>query len=56
VTRRAVNVSILHPDVPVLERAGRTRRDGWTAIESWDRWVDALEHAGYRGWVALEHR
>jgi hydroxypyruvate isomerase len=35
VTRRAVNVSILHPDLPVLERAGRARRDGYTAIESW---------------------
>jgi hydroxypyruvate isomerase len=35
VTGRAVNVSILHPDVPVLRRAERARRDGWTAIESW---------------------
>ena len=34
-TRPAVNVSILHPDVPVLRRAERARRDGWTAIESW---------------------
>ena len=31
----AVNVSIRYPDVPVLERADRARRDGYTAIESW---------------------
>jgi hydroxypyruvate isomerase len=31
----AVNTSILLPDVPVLDRAGRARRDGSTAIESW---------------------
>lgn len=33
--RRAANVSILYPDVPVLERAEQARRDGFTAIESW---------------------
>ena len=31
----AVNVSIRYPDVPLLERAGRARQDGFTAIESW---------------------
>jgi hydroxypyruvate isomerase len=35
VTTRAVNVSIRYPDVPVLERAERARREGYTAIESW---------------------
>jgi hydroxypyruvate isomerase len=35
VTTRAVNVSIRYPDVPVLQRAERARRDGFTAIESW---------------------
>lgn len=34
-TARAANVSILYPDVGVLERAGRARQDGFTAIESW---------------------
>ena len=34
-TARAVNVSIRYPDVPVLERPERARRDGYTAIESW---------------------
>lgn len=33
--RRAANVSILYPDVPVLGRAEQARRDGFTAIESW---------------------
>jgi hydroxypyruvate isomerase len=35
VSTLAVNVSIRYPDVPVLERADRARRDGYTAIESW---------------------
>jgi hydroxypyruvate isomerase len=35
VTAPAVNVSIRYPDVPVLRRAERARRDGYTAIESW---------------------
>ncbi|NMO94106.1 TIM barrel protein [Actinomycetospora sp. TBRC 11914] len=32
---RAANVSILYPDVPVLERPARARDDGFAAIESW---------------------
>ena len=32
---RAVNVSILYPQVPVPERAEQARRDGFVAIESW---------------------
>jgi hydroxypyruvate isomerase len=35
VTAPAVNVSIRYPDVPVMRRAERARRDGYTAIESW---------------------
>jgi hydroxypyruvate isomerase len=35
VTTPAVNVSIRYPDVPVMRRAERARRDGYTAIESW---------------------
>jgi hydroxypyruvate isomerase len=31
----AANVSILYPDLPVLERAGRARSDGFEAVESW---------------------
>ena len=34
-TGRALNVSIRYPDVPVLERPERARREGYTAIESW---------------------
>ncbi|MDT7744161.1 MAG: hydroxypyruvate isomerase [Actinomycetota bacterium] len=34
-TTPAVNVSIRYPDVPVLDRAERARREGYTAIESW---------------------
>ncbi len=34
-SRRAVNVSILHPDLPVLDRPARARRDGFDAIECW---------------------
>jgi hydroxypyruvate isomerase len=35
VTATAVNVSMLYPDVPLLERPARARDDGFTAIESW---------------------
>ncbi|HEY2195902.1 MAG TPA: TIM barrel protein [Actinomycetospora sp.] len=58
-TGRAANVSILYPDLGVLERPGRARGDGFTAIESWwpfatagpsdaevDAVVSAVEDAG----------
>jgi hydroxypyruvate isomerase len=34
-TAYAANVSILYPDVPVLQQAEQARKDGFDAIESW---------------------
>jgi hydroxypyruvate isomerase len=34
-TAYAANVSILYPDVPVLQRAEQARKDGFDAVESW---------------------